>query len=1130
MHSLYDAVLDEYEEKFRQQPYPDWPEFLNSIAKRDGQLARELQFEIIAIDLEHRLRRQLLPIDSPFLPYYLDRIEDFSVGQVADLFKQEWFIRASLGQGLAFESYLEACSSHSLSIQDKLELAYQELIQDQSSVSCRTIPADISRGSRIGVFTLSRVIGEGGMGIVYEAEQHEPVRRKVAVKVIRSGMVSKEVMRRFDRERQTLAMMDHPNIAKLFDAGMTNFGCPYFAMELVQGTPINEYCRKAESTSSDRLDFIVQVCHAVQHAHQKGIIHRDIKPGNTLVAISDGRPFVKIIDFGIAKAVEIEAKDVSLVTHEGSILGTLRYMSPEQASGCQQDVDVRSDVYSIGIMLYELLTGTQPLAHAGLRSQSIEKILHCIRCVDPPRPSELKHSSRDKSLQANENSSNPRPLSRGRYNELDWIVMKAIAKDPAQRYASAAQLAEDIERFQRNEVVCARPPSRLYRLRKSFQNHTVAFSSAIAIVCLLLVGCVTTSLALVQANQAIHAARGMNAADIQLLRFLGQNTNRELSDIANTSKIRRQLLQRVQEHLAAMDPTYLDQLDFGTDSIQIMLDLGDLARSHELTSLDEPKNQSRIPSSPLDTAYGFYQQANEIAQRLELTSSLSVQQEATIAFSYVKLAEIEMTRGNNPLSENLYCRALERVQNKQLAGKDNWLLYQVESIAIQGLGRVHLQLGDDETAIKYYRRRLTMLEKLRSNDVGKPELISSSAEGCEDLGNALAGVGQFVEACEVLSEAIQHHQNVLQVRGEHRVTLQYHYAKCRVSFGEVYLAWNKADESLPHFEAAKSTYESLASDSSNLDFQRELIRVLVRQAHATRISGDYSQALEQTERAVSLARELASLDPDNASFQRLHAIALTYLHSHWDSLNENAKALEFILESLEIQKKNTMRNSANPQFLRDLMSSHRMAGLQMRKLRNFNASMEHLSQGVSILNAIVDRADEEGWSRTMIEECKQDRDILGWELQCSQLGCDAIESSVKRQKLSELQMQQLLTVRCELLVSEGRWREMEASALELANSAGADTFMLADAAMAFAGCAKFVSGWSGKGEFDISRVDLADQESQRLERDRLLGLFAATWKRSLELGHPSPRSFLANEGLRGFYKLDCISSLWQEDF
>jgi serine/threonine protein kinase/WD40 repeat protein len=358
-------------------------------------------------------------------------------------------------------------------------------------------------GTAIGPYKLLQQIGEGGMGVVWMAEQSQPVQRKVALKVIKPGMDSRQVVARFEAERQALALMDHVNIARVFDGGATESGRPYFVMELVHGVPITKCCDDQQLTPRARLELFVPVCQAIQHAHQKGIIHRDVKPSNVMIALYDGKPVPKVIDFGVAKATEQKLTERTLFTQHGTLVGTLEYMSPEQAEMSALGIDTRSDIYSLGVLLYELLTGSTPLSHQRVKETAYAEILRIIKDEEPPRPSMRLHESGEAlaSISAQRHTE-PAKLAKLLRGELDWIVMMTLEKDRNRRYETANGLAADVQRYLADEPVHAHPPSTWYRLRKLARRNKGILSTAGAIALALVLG---TAVSMWQAIRATDA-------------------------------------------------------------------------------------------------------------------------------------------------------------------------------------------------------------------------------------------------------------------------------------------------------------------------------------------------------------------------------------------------------------------------------------------------------------------------------------------------------------------------------------------------------------------------------------------------------------------------------------------------
>jgi eukaryotic-like serine/threonine-protein kinase len=422
----------------------------------------------------------------------------FTAAHIADPERR----RAYLDQACGNNAELRASVEELLALQEEsepfLERGRSGFVLAVSEIEAAAIeegavqpPAvDTLIGTRIDRYKLLQRIGEGGYGVVYMAEQEAPVRRTVALKIIKLGMDTQNVIARFEVERQALALMEHPNIARVLDAGATEAGRPYFVMELVRGVKITEYCDVNNLDTHQRLKLFIQICHAIQHAHQKGIIHRDIKPSNILVTMHDGVPVPKVIDFGIAKAIEDKLTEQTLFTAYEQLIGTPAYMSPEQAELSGLDVDTRSDIYSLGVLLYELLAGRTPFDGQELLRSGLIEMRRTLQETEPPRPSAMLttiHGEELLTTAAHRLVEPPRLISTLK-GDLDWIVMKSLEKDRTRRYETANGLLMDVERYLANEPVLARPPSRIYRLRKLVHRNRVVFASGAAVVVALIVG------------------------------------------------------------------------------------------------------------------------------------------------------------------------------------------------------------------------------------------------------------------------------------------------------------------------------------------------------------------------------------------------------------------------------------------------------------------------------------------------------------------------------------------------------------------------------------------------------------------------------------------------------------------
>jgi len=528
----------------------------------------------------------------------------------------------------------------------------------------------------IGPYRVLQCIGEGAMGQVWRAAQISPVRRQVALKLLKAGMDTAHVIARFEAERQALAVMDHPAIAKVFDAGVTPEGRPYFAMEYVTGEPITTYCNRHRLPTRERLDLFLKVCDGVHHAHQKGVIHRDLKPSNILVTLLDGRPVPKIIDFGVAKAIAQPLVDRPLYTEVGTLIGTPEYMSPEQAEMTGLDIDTRTDVYALGVVLYELLTGMLPFDSKTLRQQNLDEIRRTIREVEPPRPSTRVTRMDDTQTSVGQRSGIA-SLAGELRGDLDWITMKALEKDRTRRYSTASQLADDIERYLSSQPVMAGPPSARYRIQKFVARNRGPVIAAAVVLLALVAGLAASSVLY------FRAERERQRADTQM-----------------------RVAKRVSEFLTGLfevsDPTEAKGREV---TARELLDKG-------ATSISGMKDQPVAQATLMDTmghvyyTLGLYDQA---ANLLESAVRIRRQQlgpnSLDLALSTFNLAAVRVERGDSQEAERLAREAL-RIREQQLPPNDPDL---ARAVHLLGVAMQEAQRIDE--AERYYKRAAEIMRQ-----------------------------------------------------------------------------------------------------------------------------------------------------------------------------------------------------------------------------------------------------------------------------------------------------------------------------------------------------------------------------------------------------------------------------------
>jgi tetratricopeptide (TPR) repeat protein len=618
-----------------------------------------------------------------------------------------------------------------------------------------------------GRYKLIQEIGEGGMGTVWMAQQTEPVKRLVAVKLIKAGMDSRHVIARFEAERQALALMEHPNIARVLDAG-TEEGRPFFVMELVKGVPITRYCDEHRLTPRERLELFLPVCQAIQHAHQKGIIHRDLKPANVLVAQYDGRPVPKVIDFGIAKAIGQQLTEQTLVTGFGAVVGTLEYMSPEQAELNQLDIDTRSDIYSLGVLLYELLTGSTPLSRKRLQEAAILEVLRLIREEEPPRPSTRLSTTEELPSVAASRGLEPRRLSGLVRGELDWLVMKALEKDRNRRYDSASALGADVERYLRDEPVLACPPGAGYRLRKLARRHRGKLAAAAVMLALLLAGTAVSTWQAVRATRAeretgdalalVTAEQGRTEAALAA-ETEAQGRTREALD-ALTDDVVKVLLAR-QPELAETEKAFLRKVLGFYETFTRQSGHSAEGRLLRAKGYFKVAYLHNLLGNPHE-AVASYRQAEALLQRLADEFPGDPGHRHKLGSTEGNLGELLGDIGKPREAEECFRRALDLWKKlvEQFPGQAEYRL----DLA-HGYGDLGVLLGSEERfadAERAYRQALALEEKLVEEAGSGPECRRLLARTRSGMGQLLRKLERYPEAEKVLRQAVSAQEKVLQ--------------------------------------------------------------------------------------------------------------------------------------------------------------------------------------------------------------------------------------------------------------------------------------------------------------------------------------------------------------------------------
>jgi len=760
------------------------------------------------------------------------------------------YLKGVCGDDLALLARVEALLKVQASERSIVEAAAASL-----DMTLETEPLAEGPGTVIGRYKLLQLIGEGGFGVVYMAEQQKPIRRRVALKIIKLGMDTKQVIARFEAERQALAMMEHPNIAKVLDAGATDTGRPYFVMELVRGIPITEYCDKNNLPTRQRLELFIDVCRAVQHAHQKGIIHRDIKPSNAMITLRDnGTAVPKIIDFGIAKATQQRLTEKTLFTEYHQFIGTPEYMSPEQAQMGDLDIDTRSDIYSLGVLLYELLAGTTPFDREKLRSSAYDEMLKTIRETEPPKPSTrlntLGDALSDVARHRHAESSELCKIIRG---DLDWVVMKALEKDRTRRYETANELAVDVERHLRDEPVVAGPPGTVYRFHKFVRRNRAGVTFGVLVAATLVIGLFLATLGFAQASRQRNRAEANFQKAREAVDEMTRVAEEQLVNVAGAEQVRRDLLEKAQifyrdfvEEEISNDPRVRQEMGRAYKR---------LADIHQM--LGEFKQAEQAFRQAIDIFGVLSAEFPSVPEyRRDLASAL---------FYLGVLLKNYMADKHQAL--NVYERAFElRVKLAEEFPTVPEYLSELADTHLD-LGLVLGDLRRYEQALTHLRQSLDLRAELADRFPDNLEYREGPAGGHHWLGACLQAVGRP-------EEAERHYRRCLAIRTElveaqpDSAKCQHHLAHIQNYLARLLLKTGRSEEALEVFQEAAAIGEELVAGFPKFHMYWWRVSSSYQGlGEALAATGHSEQAEEKLRQCLSIRQRLVSDWPASRMYQ-----------------------------------------------------------------------------------------------------------------------------------------------------------------------------------------------------------------------------------------------------------------------
>ncbi len=714
-----------------------------------------------------------------------------------------------------------------------------------------------------GRYTLQQKIGEGGMGEVWVARQTEPVKRKVALKLIKTGMDSRAVLQRFEQERQALAMMDHPHIAKVLDGGLTPTGQPFFVMELVNGLPLCKFCDELKLTTKERLELFVPICQAVQHAHQKGVIHRDLKPANILVTTLDGKPVPKVIDFGVAKATSGKLTDESMATQFGAILGTLEYMAPEQAAFTGEDIDTRADIYSLGVILYELLTGLRPIDGKRLTSAAFTELIRIIREEEPSKPS--TRLSTDVSLPALAalRQTEPRKLMTMLRGELDWVVMKCLEKRRERRYETANGLARDIERYLADEVVEARPPSAGYRLAKYVRRHKGQVIAASLILLAVLGGLGAVVAVQARSNRALA------------------EKNAELAKAQAKMQARFELAQKA-----------IKTFHTGVSKDAIL-------KSEQLRGLR---------TMLLKEAAGFYTDLEKL-----LEGQTDIRSRRALAEGYGELAQLTWSIGSRTEALAVYRKQLAIYRELAAASDADVAARKNVVTALTQVGSLLQDTGSLDEALQVFEEARDLGLRLAAESA-TDAARTALADAHHAVGNMISNQGKKQEALAEYQKAAALYQHCFDANPDD-VYHQNRLANVRNTLGAVLVQMGRLEDGLAQNKLACDIRQKQAdANPTNLDYQGNLAFFLVNKSEILMMLGHRAEALATIERVRTIDQTRVDANPSVSQFQRNLAVCHIMLGDILAQTGKQAEALEAHEKARSILRKLVDANPAVTEF------------------------------------------------------------------------------------------------------------------------------------------------------------------------------------------------------------------------